>query len=120
MKTLTMDDRKDLEAMLDCLDNGRGVLTAGEIHEDIPTVHDVSHRPGTRLQTAGEVRHLGMGYFTAKTTNGEVNFDGGGAMRRSKSFSWCPFTGQIEDTGYCLVTVRIAVDQLLQEVEGMN
>jgi len=110
-----MQTRK--EALLEMqyiLCGGTGVLTSSEIHPDIPLIHDVGHA----LKILGEVQHMGFGFFNAKTENGSVNFDGGGAMKRvngddGEPFSWCPFSGEIADTGYNVNKVRKAIEELL-------
>ena len=73
-RPLDSEDRQHLEKMLDLVTRGRAVLTAAEIHPDIPTTTDVG--PRRRLNTPEPVRHLGYGLFKA----GDFAFDGGGAM----------------------------------------
>lgn len=105
-------DQTALQEMQDYLTRGTAVLTAGEIHPDLPTIHDVG--PGRRINTP-EPKHLGFGMFKA----GDYGFDGGGAMQRSETFSWCPFTGpEIESTGYDLQAAQAAVRDLLEGLEG--
>ena len=110
-----MNKQETLLKMLALVSEGTGVLTAGEIHPDIPTIHDVGDNEGRRLKTDGEVRHLGFGYFSARVGNDKVGFDGGGAMRRvdDADWSWCPYTGPVVETGYDLDAAREAILELM-------
>jgi hypothetical protein len=130
-----MTRQEALVKMLAMVTTGDGVLTAGEIHPDIPTIHNVSHRDGARLKSTVEVSHCGFGLFKGVSPNGhEFFFDGGGAMRRAEAdevgegFSWCPFTAgsgvpfeahrdTITMTGYDFHKVASALQELVEEYE---
>lgn len=112
-----MTKQEAFDKMLRFLATGTGILTSSEIHPDIPTVHDVGNR-GHRLQTAGPTTHLGFGFFEAKTENGKVSFDGGGAMYRVKDengnwlFSWTALKGNVDDLGYHFGKAISAIGEL--------
>ena len=114
-----MNRQEAYNQMMATLLDGRGVLTAGEIHPGILVIHDVGNHDGSRLKTSGEVRHQGFGYFAAETENGSVDFCGGGALSRvteedgDHAFSWCRFTGNIADTGYDFDAAKVAVRELI-------
>lgn len=100
-----------LSEMLKYLDHGMAVLTAGEQHPDIPTIHEVG--PGRRINTP-EVRHCGFGVFKA----GEYTFCGGGAMYHTDdhSLAWTILSGpDVAGTGYDLGKARRAVRNMLRE-----
>ena len=107
--------REVYQKLLDRMSTG-AILTAGEIHEDIPTIHSL---PG---KYHSSVRHLGFGVFTGKTENGEFQFDGGGAMRRESApeneyfLSWCPLTASpevLDNLGYDKAQVTAALKGLI-------
>lgn len=103
-------DRDALRKMLETLEDGTAVLTAGEIHEDIPTIDDVG--PGRRIDAPEPVRHLGFGLFRT----GEYSFNAGGAMNRAEGFSWTKLTGpDVEALGYDVTAARAAVRELLEQ-----
>lgn len=118
-----------LEAMAKRLGTGDGVATAGEIHPDIPTINDIGHREASRLRTTTEVKHCGYGFFKANTPAGEVQFDGGGMMRRATDgstgehvFSWTPiYTGGnveiLRAIGYNIEAVQAALAELIEAEE---
>ena len=93
-----MTPNEAYEKMLEYLDSGIGVLTASEIHPDIPLIHDVGHRHH-RLRTKTEVQHARFGRFIANTASGCVYFHAGGAMHNAKhedgsrTFSWTQLVG---------------------------
>ena len=126
-------DRDALQRMLEVLtatdmpNRAVGVLTAGEIHTDLPTIHDVSHREGARLKCWTPVEHKGFGLFMAKTEQGnEFCFDGGGAMHRAATFSWTrldrgsrnPGVPHLEELGFQMVLARQAVRELLAKLDA--
>lgn len=121
-----MNKQEAYEYMLKVLDGGNGVLTAGEIHPDIPLIHDVGQREGQRLQSATPVKHCGWGLFTATTTSGGLSFDGGGAMYRATdedgkhAFSWTVLRAYAQvqqELGYDAAAVRAAIEEL-KESDG--
>lgn len=91
-----MNRKETIQYMLSLAGEGTAVLTSSTIHEDIPTIHDISRRDGARLRSGGEVRHVGFGVFIGTAPNGtEFSFMGGGALSRSDEpfdegqISWC-------------------------------
>ena len=111
-----MTDREAFDKMLETLNSTTGVLTSAPIHQDIPTIHDVSHREGCRLRCNTEVRHAGWGLFMAEVGGKRFSFDGGGAMKRAKTFSWTPLRFDepgFSELGYPLETVRAAIQKLM-------
>jgi len=117
-----MNRTEALQEMLEMLDRTGGVLTAGEIHPDVPTIHDVGNRDGQRLKSTVPVEHKGFGLFMGMTPNGEkFSFDGGGAMYRSEepypegiSFTAlrCSFEAA-KSMGYNREKARTAIEGLL-------
>lgn len=110
---LTDGDREHLQSMLNRVSEGDAVLTAGEIHPDIPTIHNVGHRDGQRINVGAEVRHAGFGCFIADSPLGRISFDGGGAMQRAPSFSWTPLSGPVAEYGYDFDAAQTALESLL-------
>ena len=106
------------QALLEQCKNGEFILTSGEIHPDILTIHDLPK---------GETKHCGFGLFIGTTSNGnKFTFDGGGAMRRftvnEKHFiSWCFLYGAdgastknvADDIGY-------NYDAMITALEGLS
>ena len=83
-----MDVVEAYAAMLQVLEDGALVATAGEINADIPTIDNFKH-----TFDGHQVKHLGFGCFKIKVGHGHVTFDGGGAMHRVYGasgwlFSW--------------------------------
>ncbi len=116
-----MTDAEALADMLKIVEEGGAVLTAGEIHDDIPTIHGVSHHEGARLHTDDEVRHLGWGFFLAMVGGEKISFDAGGAMRRAETFSWSPLIASAEALaamGYDMDAARAAISGLVNAPEG--
>jgi len=110
-----MTDKEAYAKMLETLTATAGVLTATQIHPDIPTIHDISHRQGCRLRCTTEVRHAGWGLFVAEIGGKRFSFDGGGAMRRSETFSWTPLrfdAPALAELGYDVEAVRAALTEL--------
>jgi hypothetical protein len=72
------------------------------------------------------IRHLGWGFFEAKTPNGTFSFDGGGAMLRAgdvekKTFiSWSPLRIEnkfvLDDLDYPFDEVIAAIEKELSEI----
>lgn len=113
-----MTDIEALGEMLARLETGEGaVLVAGKVHDDLPTIQEVSHREGARLKTDGEVQHHGFGLFSAKVGDEKISFDGGGAMRRADTFSWCPLIASVDQLaamGYDLDAAKAAIVELAE------
>ncbi len=111
-------DCEALGEMLARLESGEGaVLVAGKVHADLPTIQCVSHPEGARLHTDGEVRHAGLGLFLAKVGHKDIRFDGGGAMYRADTFSWCPLiasTDQLAAMGYDIEAAKAAIVELAE------
>jgi len=119
--SMRQDTRQDaLAEMLRRVKDGRAVLTAGEIHPDIPRIHDVGHRDGCRLQTSTQVGHHGFGFFSAKVNGDLISFDAGGAMNRATdgekySFSWTDLRASaaaLDALGYDLDAAQRALEHL--------
>jgi len=120
---LTREDLEALQSMRDRLEHGEGVLTAGTIHDDIPTIHDVGHRDGAKIKVPFAVVHCGFGLFKAPAPTDEARdgaffFDGGGMMRRSPGFSWTPFSARGHDVSevYDVAKASAAVDELIESL----
>ena len=119
-----------LRYMLASLQEAGGVLTAGTIHADIPTIHDVGHREGVRLRSTVPIVHKGFGLFMGIAPDGnKFSFDGGGAMFRSDEdwpigISWTDLRCSFETAksmGYDRAKAKAALEQLLaEEVERGN
>ena len=102
------------QVLLDKINSGYAILTAGRIHDDIPTIHDVGHS----LKTDIPVNHMGFGFFESRVNGNSITFDAGGAMKREKDsedntlFSWtCLFAdqSQLDSMGYDLIKVKSAL-----------
>lgn len=109
------------QELIDNLKKGNAILTAGSLHEDIPTIHNVSNHPDAILQVDDEVRHAGFGLFLAKVGDTDISFNGGGAMRRveneSESYSYTFLSAspkQLESMGYDIDKVLTAVKSLTE------
>ena len=110
-----MTDKEAYVKMLEILNATTAVVTATQIHPDIPTVHDISHREGCRLRCDTELRHAGFGLFLAEVGGKRFSFDGGGAMRRAETFSWTPLrfeTPGLAELGYDVEAAREALTEL--------
>ena len=68
------------QVLLDLVKDDIPILTAGKIHDDIPTIHDIGHN----LITDIPVIHCGFGLFRSKVNDKNIYFDAGGAMIRLK------------------------------------
>ena len=91
---------------------GVPVLTAQDVHKDIPTIH------GFAGKYRSSVQHMGFGCFVGKTEHGEFTFDGGGAMNHDGGISWTVLTVDDEhvlrDLGYDMRKVQRALEELLE------
>ena len=105
------------QVLLDYVNSGTAILTAGKIHDNIPTIHDIGHN--LPIDSNSEVRHVGFGFFEAKVNDDCITFDGGGAMNRltdndrNNILSWCILganSGQLESMGYNLESVKSALE----------
>ena len=105
------------QVLLDKVNSGTAILTAGRIHDNIPTIHDIGHN--LPIDSNSEVRHVGFGFFEAKVNDDYITFDGGGAMYRltdndgNNILSWCVLdanSGQLESMGYNLESVKSALE----------
>ena len=112
-------EKEVYQKLLEKLNTSGSILTAGEIHPDIPTIHSIA---GTKYHPS--VRHIGYGCFIGKTEHGEFTFDGGGAMYRESIpgqdyfLSWCPLTASqevLDDLGYNTSQVISALESLITE-----
>ena len=113
-KILISDDNRTeaYERLLKEVNRGQAILTAQELHKDIPTIHSFA---GKYRNT---VDHLGYGMFRGHTDHGNFTFDGGGAMNRTGSVSWCPLSADkavLRDLKYSLPKVKRALKELLKE-----
>jgi len=116
-----MTDAEALRDMLKITEEGGAVLVAGKVHADLPTIQEVSNRETARLKTTSEVSHIGFGLFLAKVGDEEISFDGGAAMYRADSFSWCRLVASTEAlaaVGYDLDAARAAISSLINAPEG--
>lgn len=107
--------KKLLKDWSDALSVGKGVLTAGKVHDDIPTIHQVG--PGSRIDTGARVEHQGFGSMKA----GNFRFYAGGSMYDRDVCSWTPFytiTGESVGEVYDLEAAKAAVEELLASLGG--
>ena len=109
-----------------------GVLTAGTIHDDIPTINSISTREGATLRCTREVVHIGYGCFRGGVPSGQFTFDGGGAMYKVRTeadkydFSYTyltpgtrcqDHTKVLLELGYDRAAVLAALKSLLAELD---
>jgi hypothetical protein len=116
-----MTDAEALQDMLKIVEEGGAVLVAGKVHADLPTIQEVGHTETARLKTTSEVRHEGFGLFVADVGDDTISFDGGGAMYRADSFSWCRLVASTEALaamGYHLEGARAAISSLVNAPQG--
>ena len=109
-KMLVADDSEALNKLLEKVSEGQAVLTAREIHKDIPTIHNVSGK------YHDSVDHLGYGLFKGNTESGEFTFDGGSAMNRTGEISWTILKADkdvLKDLKYDLKKVKKALEELI-------
>ena len=107
--------REVYQKLLNELNERAAILTSGEIHEDIPTIHNFTG------QYHPTVKHMGFGFFFGKTENGEFQFEGGGALRRERIddkyfLSWCPLSASqvvLDDLNYDKPKVVAALESLI-------
>lgn len=93
---------------------GKPILTAQDIHPDIPTIHNFARK------YHDSVEHLGYGCFRGKTEHGEFDFDAGGAMNRDGGISWTTLQADehvLRDLGYDTRKVVRALKQLIDGYE---
>jgi hypothetical protein len=84
----------------------RPILVADGGKLGIPTIHD----PGLR-----NARHIGYGYFTCETPEYTVDFEGGGALRRTPSENaWCFLTIKKGTYPYDEEAVRKKLDEWIR------
>jgi len=98
-----------LEVLMKAVMRGTKILTAGEIHDDIPTIHSI----GGKYRRS--VKHLGFGCFEGETPHGKFTFDGGGAMTRSHGTAWTYLSADdavTRDLGYDIRKVKKALEEL--------
>ena len=105
------------QVLLDKVNSGTAILTAGKIHDNIPTIHDIGH--SLPIDSNSKVEHMGFGYFIAEVNGDSITFDGGGAMNNlvdsngDNILSWCVLganSGQLESMGYNLESVKSALE----------
>ena len=90
------------------------ILTAQDIHKDIPTIHNFAKK------YHDSVEHLGYGCFRGNTEHGEFDFDAGGAMNHDGGISWTVLTADanvLRDLGYDLHKVERALKELIEKTE---
>ena len=97
--------------MDDGIGSGRPILTAQEIHRDIPTIHNFAGKYRDTLD------HVGCGMFEGKTEHGKFEFEGGGAMHRAGQISWTTLRASspvvFRDLGYDIQKVKRALEELI-------
>jgi len=113
-----MDNLEALQILKEHLTAGNAILTAGNLHDNIPTIHNISHRDGASLKVDSEVLHAGFGCFYAKVGGRDITFDGGGAMTRIADISYTLLQAtpeQLESMGYDIEEVLASVEELISE-----
>jgi len=101
------------EILLKEVKKGNPVLTAQDIHDDIPTIHTIG-KPKYRKS----VEHLGFGMFRGETDHGSFDFDAGGAMNRVGNIGWTRLNAEndvLRDLRYNLGKVKRALLELLED-----
>ena len=110
-----------LTHLLEMMNNNQFILTAQELHKDIPTIHNFAGKYHS------SVNHLGYGYFTGNTEHGKFDFTGGGTMGRRDiykdgnvvgSISFSPLIANDEvlvDLGYDSKKVKSALAELIEK-----
>lgn len=106
--------KEDAQFLLNKLNEGRAILTAGRIHENVPTIHDVGTGDRQTIKTDTPVDHAGYGLFIAKKNGETITFDGGGAMSRLETVSFTILrpTDLAKEMGYNFDIVRAALEEL--------
>jgi tetrahydromethanopterin S-methyltransferase subunit G len=107
---VSADNTDAYEKLLKYVKGGTAILTAGEIHKDIPTIHNFAKK------YHNSVEHMGYGLFRGRTGHGEFNFDAGGAMNRDGGVSWTTLSADksvLRDLKYNMVKVKRALQELL-------
>lgn len=88
------------------------VLTAQDIHRDVPTIHNFAKK------YHDSVEHLGYGCFRGRTEHGEFDFDAGGAMNHDGGISWTTLQADehvLRDLGYDIRKVERALQELVEK-----
>jgi len=115
--------REAWEEILERLERGEAVLTAGSGTSGIPGIHNFYPK-----RYYPSIEHCGFGFFEGRTENGKFSFDGGGAMRHVQSgegedreyLSWTPLRAEkavLEDLGFDFQAAREAVKEILRDGE---
>jgi len=111
-RIIKADNEAAYKKLLQKVTSGTPILTAGEIHDDIPTIHTFAKKYHS------SVKHLGYGMFRGETPNGQFTFDAGGAMNRDGDISWTTLDADknvLRDLGYNMSKVKKALKELLSE-----
>lgn len=96
------------------------ILTASQIHPDVPTMHNFTDGYHST------VRHCGFGMFLGHTESGKFSFDGGGAMYRERTeddeyfLSWTALRASqqvLDDLGYNCEAVAEGLRALIAAAE---
>ena len=98
------------QKLLKEIQGGTAVLTAQDIHKDVPTLHNFAGK------YHDSVNHHGDGMFAGKTEHGMFSFDAGGAMTRTGDVSWTNLYADdavLKDLGYDLKKVEKALNELI-------
>lgn len=110
--SLQENDKKQVYLkLLRYVEEGDAILTAGEIHEAIPTIHNFYPQ---KYYTS--IKHLGFGFFEGETEQGKFSFDAGGAMHRNGRISWTLLRAKenvLKDLGYDSEKVKNALKELI-------
>jgi len=103
------------QKLLGQVEKGTPILTAQDIHHDVPTIHNFAH------QYHDSVEHLGFGFFEGSTEHGKFSFDAGGAMNHTGDVSWTELRTDndavLRDLHYDINRVKRALQGL---VRGMT
>jgi len=103
------------QVLLDKVNEGHAILTAGRIHDDIPTIHDCGHS----LKSDIDIVHCGFGLFRGRILDQDYFFDAGGAMNRITDSnsdyieSWTILSAshdQLITMGYNIESVKLALE----------
>ena len=100
------------QKLLSEVNNGTCVLTAQEIHKNIPTIHNFYPK-----KYYSSINHLGYGCFDGRTEHGVFSFYAGGAMLRVEEMAWTPLSASKEtlnDLGYDIEKVKKALTELIE------
>ena len=114
-KLLLSDKKEAYQKLLEYVQKGTAILTAQDIHRDVPTIHNFEG-PGRKYHNT--VDHMGYGMFKGHTEHGDFVFDAGGAMNHDEGISWTTLDASREvlrDLGYDFRRVERALKQLLEQ-----